>query len=176
MGTFETNAPIIFQTINIHTMQDQSESQPQFGKYDLIAELSKCFPNDNSSTIVGIGDDASVIDTDGNQTVSSTKVFIEDVHFDLTYVPLKHLGYKVITVAVTDILGMNAIPTQVTVNVAVSNRFDLKAVNELRDGAAMREFGRKFAALDEERQGIIKELVPQQISEAEPKDVGKRRR
>ena len=134
MGTFETNAPIIFQTINIHTMQDQSESQPQFGKYDLIAELSKCFPNDNPSTVVGIGDDASVIDTDGNQTVSSTKVFLEDVHFDLTYVPLKHLGYKVITVAVSDILGMNAIPTQVTVNVAVSNRFDLKAVNELLAG------------------------------------------
>jgi len=117
----------------MQTPSDQ-ENTPKFGKYDLIAELAKCFPNDNASTIVGIGDDASVIDTDGNQTVTSTKVYVEDIHFDLTYVPLKHLGYKVVTVAITDILGMNAIPTQVTVNVAVSNRFDLKAVNELLAG------------------------------------------
>lgn len=117
-------------------MQDTSihEETPQFGKYDLIAELAQCFPNDNASTVVGIGDDASVVDTDGNQTVTVTKLFVEDIHFDLTYVPLKHLGYKVVTVALTDILGMNAIPTQLTVNVAVSNRFDLKAVNELLAG------------------------------------------
>ena len=115
-------------------MQAPSESQPQFGKYDLIGELAKYFPQDNPSTVLGIGDDASVMDPDGNHTVVSTKVFVEDVHFDLTYVPLKHLGYKVVTVAVTDVLGMNAIPTQLTVNVAVSNRFDLKAVNELLSG------------------------------------------
>ncbi len=115
-------------------MQAPSESQPKFGKYDLIGELAKYFPQDNPSTVLGIGDDASVMDPDGNHTVVSTKVFVEDVHFDLTYVPLKHLGYKVVTVAVTDVLGMNAIPTQLTVNVAVSNRFDLKAVNELLSG------------------------------------------
>ena len=117
-------------------MQDTPihEETPQFGKYDLIAELAQCFPNDNASTVVGIGDDASVVDTDGNQTVTVTKLFVEDIHFDLTYVPLKHLGYKVVTVALTDILSMNAIPTQLTVNVAVSNRFDLKAVNELLEG------------------------------------------
>ena len=121
--------------MNMNSMQTpESENSPQFGKYDLIAELAQCFPNDNASTVVGIGDDASVVDTDGNQTVAVTKLFVEDIHFDLTYVPLKHLGYKVVTVAVTDILGMNAIPTQLTVNVAVSNRFDLKAVNELLSG------------------------------------------
>ena len=121
--------------MNMNSMQTpESENSPQFGKYDLIAELAQCFPNDNASTVVGIGDDASVMDADGNQTVAVTKLFVEDVHFDLTYVPLKHLGYKVVTVAVTDILGMNAIPTQLTVNVAVSNRFDLKAVNELLSG------------------------------------------
>lgn len=115
-------------------MENTTDESPKLGKYDLIAELAKCFPQENASTVVGIGDDASVLDTDGDQTVVATKVFVEDIHFDLTYVPLKHLGYKVVTVAITDLLGMNAVPTQLTLNIAVSNRFDLKAVNELLEG------------------------------------------
>jgi len=114
--------------------QKSSTETPKLGKYELLAELAKCFPNENSSTVVGIGDDASVVEPTNEQVVTSTHVFIENVHFDLTYAPLIHLGYKTVAIALTDILGMNAIPTQVSVNVAVSNRFDLKMVNELLEG------------------------------------------
>lgn len=110
------------------------EDAPKLGKYDLISELAKFFPIENGSTVVGIGDDASVIAPSEEQVVTSTKVFMENVHFDLTYVPLCHLGYKMVTIAISDLLGMNAIPTQISVNIGVSNRFDLKAIRELLDG------------------------------------------
>lgn len=110
------------------------QEMPHLGKYDLITELSKYFPNANSSTLVGIGDDASAIAPTNENVVATTKVFLENVHFDLTYVPLLHLGYKVVTVAISDLLGMNAVPTQLMLNVCISNRFDLKAVNELLEG------------------------------------------
>ena len=111
-----------------------SKSAPQFGKYDLIAELAKLFPAENASTVIGVGDDAAVIDPTEENVVTTSRVFLENVHFDLTYVPLCHLGYKVVTVAISDLLGMNAVPTQLSVNICISNRFDLKAVQELLDG------------------------------------------
>ena len=104
------------------------------GKYELIADLAKFFPVENASTVVGPGDDATVTDSDGNQTVTSSKVFIENVHFDLTYFPLRHLGYKLATVAFADVLAMNATPSQLLVNIAVSDRFDLRMVNEILSG------------------------------------------
>ena len=117
-------------------MEDNMTQQeaPQLGKYELIEEFAKFFDTENGSTVVGIGDDAAVTAPMEENVVSSTKVFLENVHFDLTYVPLCHLGYKVVTIAISDLLGMNAIPTQLLVNVCVSNRFDLKAVGELLDG------------------------------------------
>lgn len=113
---------------------DRMAETPQIGKYELIAELAKCFPMENSSTLVGVGDDASVLDSDGDNVVTASRLFLENVHFDLTYVPLKHLGYKVAAIAFSDLLGMNAIPSQLRLDLAVSNRFDLKAVNELLEG------------------------------------------
>lgn len=113
---------------------ETQQSMPKLGKYDLIEELAKFFPVENGSSVVGIGDDAAVVAPTHENVVSATKVFLENIHFDLTYVPLKHLGYKVVTVALSDLLGMNAVPTQILVNLAVSNRFDLKAVSELLDG------------------------------------------
>ena len=104
------------------------------GKYELIADLAKFFPVENASTVVGPGDDATVTDHDGNQTVTSSKVFVENVHFDLTYFPLRHLGYKLATVAFADVLAMNAAPSQLLVNIAVSDRFDLRMVNEILSG------------------------------------------
>ncbi len=117
-------------------MEDNLNQQetPSFGKYDLINELAKYFPNENASTVVGIGDDAAVVSPSEENVVSSTKVFMENVHFDFTYVPLLHLGYKVVTVAVSDILGMNAIPTQLMLNLCLPNRFDMSAVNEFMEG------------------------------------------
>jgi thiamine-monophosphate kinase len=113
-----------------------AEDAPSVGKYDLITELAKGFVQENGSTVVGIGDDAAVQSPSTEYVVTSSKVFLENVHFDLTYVPLQYLGYKVVTVVCSDILAMNAIPTQLSVNVAISNRFDLKAVQDLLDGVA----------------------------------------
>ena len=112
----------------------KTKETPQLGKYELIEEFAKFFPTENGSTVVGIGDDAAVVAPFEENVVSTTKVFLENVHFDLTYVPLIHLGYKVATIAISDLLGMNAIPTHLMVNVCVSDRFDLKNVSELLDG------------------------------------------
>jgi thiamine-monophosphate kinase len=106
------------------------------GKYELIAELSKFFPTENASTIVATGDDATVVEPDGNQVVTASKVFVENVHFDLTYFPLRHLGYKLSTITFSDVLAMNASPSQLMVNIAVSDRFDLKMVHEILSGVA----------------------------------------
>ena len=113
-----------------------SEPVKMPGKYELIAELSKFFPTENASTIVATGDDASVVESDGDQMVTAAKVFVENVHFDLTYFPLKHLGYKLSTIAFADVLAMNAVPSQLLVNIAVSDRFDLKMVNEILSGVS----------------------------------------
>ena len=117
-------------------MAENNTSEPvkMPGKHELIADLAKFFPTENASTVVGPGDDASVVETDGNQTVTSAKVFVENVHFDLTYFPLRHLGYKLATVVFSDVLAMNASPSQLLVNIAVSDRFDLRMVNEILSG------------------------------------------
>ena len=117
-------------------MAENNTSEPvkMPGKHELIADLAKFFPTENASTVVGPGDDASVVETDGNQTVTSAKVFVENVHFDLTYFPLRHLGYKLATVVFSDVLAMNASPSQLIVNIAVSDRFDLRMVNEILSG------------------------------------------
>ena len=117
-------------------MAENNTSEPvkMPGKHELIADLAKFFPTENASTVVGPGDDASVVETDGNQTVTYAKVFVENVHFDLTYFPLRHLGYKLATVVFSDVLAMNASPSQLLVNIAVSDRFDLRMVNEILSG------------------------------------------
>ena len=117
-------------------MAENNTSEPvkMPGKHELIADLAKFFPTENASTVVGPGDDASVVETDGNQTVTSAKVFVENVHFDLTYFPLRHLGYKLATIVFSDVLAMNASPSQLLVNIAVSDRFDLRMVNEILSG------------------------------------------
>jgi len=101
------------------------------GEFGLIDHLTKSFTPTQSNTIKGVGDDAAVIKNEKEVTLVSTDMLIEGVHFDLTYTPLKHLGYKLATVNLSDILAMNAIPTQLTVSIAVSNRFSLEALEEL---------------------------------------------
>src|SRR6516165_8288822 len=91
------------------------------GEFGLINHLTKNIELNNASTIVGVGDDAAVIDHYGRQTVVTTDLLIEGVHFDLMYTPLKHLGYKSVVVNVSDIYAMNATPTQITVNIGISN-------------------------------------------------------
>ncbi|MBK9285967.1 MAG: thiamine-phosphate kinase [Sphingobacteriaceae bacterium] len=106
----------------------------QLGEFGLIEHLTKNIKLHHASTVKGVGDDAAVIDHNGFQTIVTTDLLTEGVHFDLTYVPLKHLGYKAIVVNLSDVYAMNAEPKQITVSFAISNRFSLEAVEELYAG------------------------------------------
>ena len=109
----------------------------KLGEFGLIDRLTQNFETLNASTVLSIGDDAAVIDHFGKQTVITTDLLIEGVHFDLMYTPLKHLGYKSVVVNLSDIYAMNAHPTQITMSVAFSNRFSLEALEEFYDGVAI---------------------------------------
>ncbi|SQA94218.1 thiamine-phosphate kinase [Capnocytophaga ochracea] len=109
-------------------------SLADLGEFGLIDRLTEGFKIHNPSTLKGVGDDAAVMDFKNKKTVVSTDLLIEGVHFDLSYVPLKHLGYKSVVVNVSDIYAMNATATQITVSIAVSNRFPLEALEEFYAG------------------------------------------
>lgn len=114
----------------------------ELGEFGLIEHLArKAVPN-NDSTIKGIGDDAAVLDHGNALTVVSTDLLVEGIHFDLMYVPLKHLGYKAVVVNLSDIYAMNAYPRQITFSIALSNRFSVEALEELYEGiyAACRKY------------------------------------
>ncbi len=118
-------------------IEDKNQSRTaleRLGEFGLIEHLTKNFKIKRKSTIKGIGDDAAVLDFKNKQAVVTTDLLIENVHFDLSYVPLKHLGYKAIVVNLSDVYAMNANATQVTVSIAVSNRFPLEALEELYAG------------------------------------------
>ena len=115
----------------------------EYGEFGLIHHLTKNIELQNASSILGVGDDAAVIDHFGKQTVVTTDLLIEGVHFDLTYTPLKHLGYKSVVVNLSDVYAMNATPTQVTVSIGVSNRISVEALEEFYEGvyAACAKYG-----------------------------------
>lgn len=106
----------------------------ELGEFGLIDHLTKNFEIHNASTILGVGDDAAVLDPLGKQIVVTTDLLVEGIHFDLMYTPLKHLGYKSVMVNLSDVYAMNATPTQVTMSIAISNRFSLEALNEFYEG------------------------------------------
>ncbi|NDI99654.1 thiamine-phosphate kinase [Flavobacterium sp. LaA7.5] len=109
-------------------------SLSSLGEFGLIDHLTKDIEINQPTTLKGIGDDAAVLDFKDKRTVVSTDMLVEGVHFDLAYMPLKHLGYKAVVVNLSDICAMNAKPTQITVSIAVSNRFPLEALEELYSG------------------------------------------
>jgi thiamine-monophosphate kinase len=112
----------------------QKTSLAELGEFGLINHITKYFKAENSSTIKAIGDDAAVLDTTEKQTLVTTDLLIEGVHFDLSYMPLKHLGYKAVMVNLSDVYAMNGVAEQITVSIAVSNRFPLEAIEELYAG------------------------------------------
>ena len=114
-------------------MEERTEVA-QLGEFGLIDHLTRNIEIQNASTVLGVGDDAAVIDHFGKQTVVSTDLLLEGVHFDLTYTPLKHLGYKSVVVNLSDIYAMNATPTQITISIGISNRFSVEALNEFYEG------------------------------------------
>ena len=104
------------------------------GEFGLIKNLTQFFPVENTSTELGVGDDAAIINAEGKKVLVSTDMFTEGVDFNLGYVPLKHLGYKVVVAGISDIISMNAVPTQIMISVAVSNRFPVEALEEIYAG------------------------------------------
>ncbi len=104
------------------------------GEFGLIERITKNFVNVNDSTKIGVGDDAAVIDAGQDYMLLSTDMLIEGVHFDLSFMPIQHLGYKAISVNVSDIAAMNGIPNQVVVSLGLSNRFSVEAVEKLYEG------------------------------------------
>ncbi|MEG9327679.1 thiamine-phosphate kinase [Salinimicrobium catena] len=109
-------------------------SLSEYGEFGLIDHLTENFKITQESTIKGIGDDAAVLDFKGEKVVVTTDMLVEGVHFDLSYMPLKHLGYKAVMVNLSDVYAMNATPHQITVSFAVSNRFPVEALEELYAG------------------------------------------
>jgi thiamine-monophosphate kinase len=107
----------------------------ELGEFGLIERLAKEISVKNSTTVKGIGDDCAVLaPTEGMQTVVTTDLLMEGIHFDLTYVPLRHLGYKAVMVNLSDVFAMNAEPRQVTVSLALSSKFKVEDVEELYAG------------------------------------------
>jgi len=116
-------------------MSEESRTEiGDLGEFGLIDRISKDVRFYNPETVKGIGDDAAVFDAGDKYLVISTDMLIEGVHFDLSYMPLQHLGYKAVSVNVSDIAAMNAIPKQLTVNLGLSNRFSVEAVEMIYEG------------------------------------------
>lgn len=121
-------------------LEDKSQNLTpiaKLGEFGLIKHLTQHFQIIQDSTKISVGDDAAVIDPGNKKVVISTDMLAEGVHFNLGYVPLKHLGYKAVVVNLSDIAAMNAVPTQILVSVAVSNRFPVEALEEIYSGIAL---------------------------------------
>lgn len=116
-------------------MSEKRTEISSLGEYKLIQDLTSKFKNRQSSTLKGVGDDAAVIRiSDTEAMIISTDTFLEGVHFNLMYTPFKHLGYKCVVAAISDILAMNVVPQQIIVSIAVSNRFPKEVLDELYEG------------------------------------------
>ncbi len=124
-------------------MSNQRTEISTLGEFGLIDHLTKNIELQNASSVLGVGDDAAVIDHFGRQTVITTDLLIEGVHFDLGYTPLKHLGYKSVIVNLSDVYAMNAVPTQIIISLGISNRFSVEALDEFYEGvyAACSRYG-----------------------------------
>ena len=117
-------------------MNFQGEKTPvsEYGKYGLINHLTKNFKPTLKSTVVGIGDDSAVIDNGTKLTLVSTDLFLEGIHFNLVYTPLKHLGYKAVIRAISDIYAMNGTPEQLLVSIGMSSRFGVEDIELIYEG------------------------------------------
>ncbi len=147
-----------------------------YGEFGLIRHLTRNIEFQNASSILGVGDDAAVIDHLGRQTVITTDLLIEGVHFDLMYTPLKHLGYKSVVVNLSDVYAMNATPTQITLSIGISNRFSVEALEEFYEGvyAACDRYGVDLIGGDtsSSQKGFIISVTA--IGEIQPDKVVKR--
>ncbi len=118
----------------LENKENTRTSLSELGEFKLIEHLTKHVKLHHKSTVKGVGDDCAVLNYKGYQTLVTTDLLIEGVHFDLSYMPLKHLGYKSVMVNLSDVYAMNGLAEQITVSIAVSNRFSLEALEELYAG------------------------------------------
>jgi thiamine-monophosphate kinase len=115
-------------------MSEKRQELNELGEFGLIDRINREFSQSNPTSLKGIGDDAAVIDGGNEKILVSTDMLVEGIHFDLAYVPLHHLGYKAVAVNVSDIAAMNGKAEQITVSIAVSNRFSIEAIDALYEG------------------------------------------
>lgn len=115
-------------------MDEQRTEIASLGEFGLINHLTRNNETVQAGTILSVGDDAAVIDNFGRQTVITSDMLIEGIHFDLMYTPLKHLGYKSVAVNISDLCAMMATPTHITLNLGISNRFSVEALDEFYEG------------------------------------------
>ena len=115
-------------------MENKRLEISQLGEFGLIDRIRRKFTITHSQTVRGIGDDAAVMDAGEDLIILSSDMLVEGIHFDLTYTPIQHLGYKAVAVNVSDIVAMNGKPGQILVNIALSNRFSVEAVDALYEG------------------------------------------
>jgi len=118
-------------------IEDKNQSRTslsELGEFGLIKHLTQNFKVQQATTVKGVGDDAAVVEVKDKQVLVTTDLLVEGVHFDLSYMPLKHLGYKAVMVNLSDVYAMNGNASQITVSIAVSNRFLLEAIEELYEG------------------------------------------
>ncbi len=122
----------------------------KLGKYGLIDHISARFKPENKSTVAGIGNDAAIIDNGKRLTLISTDLLLEGIHFNLVYTPLKHLGYKSVIRAISDICAMNGTPEQFFTGLGISSRFSLEQIDDLLDGIdlACKKYGVDLAGGD----------------------------
>ena len=114
--------------------EEEFTSIDKLGEFGLIEHLTRDFPLRNASSIKGVGDDCAVVENMEGQTLVTSDLLIEGVHFDLTYMPPRHLGYKAVMVNLSDIYAMNGVPKQILVSLAVSNRFGVEFLDEIYEG------------------------------------------
>ena len=115
-------------------MNEKTNNINELGEIGLIKHLTEKIKLKNKSSVFGIGDDAAIINHGKNETVISTDLLIEGIHFDMVFTPLKHLGYKAVTVNLSDVYAMNALPRRITVSLGISNKFSLEAIEEIYEG------------------------------------------
>ncbi len=114
--------------------KEEKKVLQDLGEFGLIERITKSIKLNNKSSLIGVGDDAAVLDYSENKVVISTDMLIEGIHFDMTFTPLKHLGYKAVTANISDIYAMNAYPKQITVGLGLSSKYTLEAIDEIYEG------------------------------------------
>lgn len=154
-------------------MSEKRTEISDLGEFGLIDHLNEKVIIKNSSTLKGIGDDAAVIEAGDMVKVVTTDLLVEGVHFDLSYAPLPHLGFKAVAVNVSDVAAMNAVPKQITVSIALSNRFSVEAIDALYEGihAACEHYGVDLIGGDTtaSRSGLVISVTA--IGEAKPEQI-----